>query len=112
VKAASGLDIGMSLVAPALKAWGTDEQRDRHLPHIEQHSEQWCQLFSEPGAGSDLASLSTRAVRDGDGWRVTGQKVWSTLAHVADRGILLARNIIGERILGLPREPRSGGPTP
>ncbi len=91
MNAAQGLDIGTSLVAPTLQAWGTEEQQSRYLPNIEQRREQWCQLFSEPGAGSDLASLSTRAERDGDRWRVNGQKVWSTLAHVADYGILLAR---------------------
>ena len=83
--------LGLNLTAAALFAHGTHEQRLRFLPKIVSNEETWCQLFSEPGAGSDLASLSTRAVADGDGWRVTGQKVWTTWAHLADYGVLLAR---------------------
>jgi alkylation response protein AidB-like acyl-CoA dehydrogenase len=83
--------LGLNLMAPALFAHGTEEQRLRFLPPMVRNEEVWCQLFSEPGAGSDLASLATRAVRDGDEWVLTGQKVWSTWAHNADFGVVLAR---------------------
>ena len=83
--------LGLNLCAPALFAHGTEEQRLRYLPRIVDNTERWCQLFSEPGAGSDLASLATRAERDGDDWRLTGQKVWTTWAHVSDWAVCLAR---------------------
>lgn len=80
-----------SLVAHALIDYGTDRQRQDHLGAIRSGDHVWCQLFSEPGAGSDLASLRTRAVRDGDDWVVDGQKVWTTDGHWAHYGYLLAR---------------------
>ena len=83
--------LGLNNTAAALFAFGTEEQRLRFLPPMVRNEEKWCQLFSEPGAGSDLASLATRAERDGDAWLVTGQKVWSTWAHFSDFAILLAR---------------------
>jgi alkylation response protein AidB-like acyl-CoA dehydrogenase len=83
--------LGLNLAAPALFAHGTEEQRLRFLLPMVRNEEVWCQLFSEPGAGSDLASLATRAERDGDDWLLTGQKVWSTWAHLSDFGVLLAR---------------------
>jgi alkylation response protein AidB-like acyl-CoA dehydrogenase len=83
--------LGLNNTAAALFAYGTEEQKIRFLAPIVRNEEKWCQLFSEPGAGSDLASLATRAVRDGDEWVVTGQKVWTTWGQDADLAILLAR---------------------
>jgi alkylation response protein AidB-like acyl-CoA dehydrogenase len=89
--AAPGVPGAGELAAHALIEFGTDEQRRAHLPAIRDCRELWCQLFSEPEAGSDLASLRTRAVRDGGGYKITGQKVWTTDGHWADFGYLLAR---------------------
>ena len=83
--------LGLNLAAPALFAHGTEQQRLRYLPPIVRNEERWCQLFSEPGSGSDLASLSTRAEQDGEEWVVTGQKVWTTWAHRSTHAVLLAR---------------------
>ena len=83
--------IGEAVAGPAILAHGTDEQRRRYLPPILDAGEIWCQLFSEPDAGSDLAALSTRAALHGSGWTVDGHKTWSSGAHHADRGLLLAR---------------------
>ena len=153
--------IGLAIAGPTLVAHATPEQCSRWLPAIRTGDDIWCQLFSEPDAGSDLASLATRAERDGDQWRITGSKVWTSRAHYSQRGLLLARtdpsvpkhagitafaldllgpdgiagedgdgewqtlfltspsisirggtdeiqrNIVGERVLGLPPEPRA-----
>ena len=83
--------IGIGMGGPTIMHWGTDEQKQRMLKPMAKHEEIWCQLFSEPGSGSDVASLATRAVKDGDEWVVNGQKVWTTLAHMAKWGLLVAR---------------------
>ena len=95
--------LGLNNVAAALFSHGSEEQRLRFLPPIVRNEEKWCQLFSEPGAGSDLASLATRAVRDGEDWVISGQKVWTTWADEADFAILLARTD--------PEEPKHKGIT-
>ena len=82
---------GLTMAGPTVVTAGSDELKDRLLRRMFTGEDAWCQLFSEPGAGSDLAGLSTRAVRDGDEWVISGQKVWNTLAHIADRGMLVAR---------------------
>ena len=83
--------IGHGMGAPTLVTHGTDKQKERYLRPLFTGEEVWCQLFSEPGAGSDVAGLATKAVRDGDEWIVNGQKVWTTLAHLAKWGMLVAR---------------------
>jgi len=87
--------VGLELIGPTLLAHGTPEQCARWLPSIATGEEIWCQLFSEPGAGSDLAGLSTRAHAEGDDWRVQGQKVWTSRGAYSQWGLLLARHDSG-----------------
>jgi alkylation response protein AidB-like acyl-CoA dehydrogenase len=95
--------IGLAMCAPTVIVHGSDDQKVRHLPRLLRADDIWCQLFSEPGSGSDLAAARTTAVPDGSTWVVNGQKTWVTFAHVADRGILLARTD--------PRRPKHAGLT-
>ena len=83
--------IGYGMCGPTVVAWGTEEQKQRYLRPLFTGEEIWCQLFSEPGAGSDFAGLAAKGVRDGDEWIVNGQKVWTTLAHLARFGLLVVR---------------------
>ena len=87
--------LGLLMAAPTILTHGTPDQVARHVPPILDGQANWCQLFSEPGAGSDLAGLTTRAERDGDRWIINGQKVWSSMAHESDHGMLLARTDFG-----------------
>jgi alkylation response protein AidB-like acyl-CoA dehydrogenase len=93
--------MGLNWVGPAIMAHGTPEQKRRHLPAIAAGDVIWCQGFSEPEAGSDLAALRTRAVPDGDGWRITGQKIWTSYAGMAQWCVLAARVGDGERHEGI-----------
>jgi alkylation response protein AidB-like acyl-CoA dehydrogenase len=108
--------VGEELLGPTLIAFGTPEQKRRFLPPIAAVEELWCQGYSEPGAGSDLAAVATTAVPDADQWVITGQKVWTSLAHVADWCFVLARTQPapagrGGRPQGAPRQHRSDGLT-
>jgi len=85
------LVISHGMCLPVLNEFGTDEQKRRYMPDNIAARTVWCQMFSEPGAGSDVASLQTRADRDGDEWVLNGQKVWTTLAHRSDYGVIVAR---------------------
>ncbi|MFN8105030.1 MAG: acyl-CoA dehydrogenase family protein [Acidimicrobiia bacterium] len=85
------LTVGLGWLGPMLLTLGTDAQKQRYIRPMLRGDEVWCQLFSEPGAGSDLAGLATIAERDGDLWRLTGQKVWTTFGHMSDHAIVLAR---------------------
>ncbi len=85
------LTISHGMCLPMMHEYGTHEQKAKFLPRNISGEDLWCQMFSEPGAGSDVASLQTRAVRDGDEWIINGQKVWTTLAHQSEYGILIAR---------------------
>src|SRR5258708_15173309 len=83
--------IGLGMPGPTILELGTEEQKKRYLPKMLRGEEIWCQLFSEPAAGSDVASLTTTAVRDGDGWVLNGQKVWTSGAQYSDYGAVIAR---------------------
>ena len=83
--------VSMELAGPILISFGTEQQKKTLLEPLRRGDEVWCQLFSEPGAGSDLAAISTKAVAGDDGWHVSGQKVWTSGAHYAQYGLLLAR---------------------
>ena len=83
--------IGQGMCAPTLMAFASDRDKERHLPRLARGDDIWCQLFSEPAAGSDLAGIRTRAVQDGDGWLLNGQKIWTSGAHYSDYGIVITR---------------------
>jgi alkylation response protein AidB-like acyl-CoA dehydrogenase len=89
--------VGEELLGPTLIAFGTPDQKKRFLPPIKAVTELWCQGYSEPGAGSDLAAIATRADRDADDWVITGQKVWTSLAHLSDWCFVLARTEPGSK---------------
>ena len=83
--------IGQGMIGPTLMAWASDEDKARFLPPLASGEEVWCQLFSEPAGGSDLAALRTRAEREGDGWVINGQKIWTSGAHYSDYGVIVVR---------------------
>ena len=83
--------IGQGMAAPTLMTWANDEAKARFIPKLASGEEIWCQLFSEPAGGSDLAALRTRAVKDGDEWVINGQKIWTSGAHYSDWAILVVR---------------------
>jgi alkylation response protein AidB-like acyl-CoA dehydrogenase len=89
--APTGFNMGVAWVGPSLMIYGTDDQKKRFLPRITNLEDTWCTLYSEPGAGSDLAALQTRAIRDGDEWVINGQKIWTSGAHRSNWGWLAAR---------------------
>ena len=101
--------MGLNWVGPAIMAFGTDAQKEQHLSAIAAGDVIWCQGFSEPEAGSDLASLRTRAVEDGDGWRITGQKIWTSYAGMAQWCVLAARVGPGRAPRGHHDVPRPDG---
>lgn len=90
-KLAGTFIIGQGMCGPTLMAYASEEHKERYLPKLASGEEVWCQLFSEPSAGSDLAGLRTRAERDGEGWVINGQKIWTSGAHYSDYGILITR---------------------
>src|SRR4030066_245103 len=83
--------MGVAWVGPAVMLYGTEEQKQRYLPRICSGEDVWCTLYSEPGAGSDLAALQARAVQDGDDFVINGQKIWTSIAHRSNWGWLAAR---------------------
>ena len=85
-------EIGLGMIMPTLFAYATEEQKRRYPPKALRGDEIWCQLFSEPAAGSDLAGLRTRAVKDGNDWVINGQKIWTSGAHRADYGVVVTRS--------------------
>ncbi len=87
--------LGHGMCGPTLMEYGTEDQKQRYLPMMASGEEVWCQLFSEPAAGSDLAGLRTRAEREGEGWRINGQKIWTSGAHQSDFGMILTRTDAG-----------------
>ena len=95
--------IGQGMAAPTMMAWASDEDKLKHLPPLASGEHIWCQLFSEPAGGSDLAALRTRSEKDGDEWVINGQKIWTSGAHYSDYGILVTRSD--------PNEPKHKGLT-